>query len=545
MLKSVKHMKKLLFFLLLLPFISHAQPDYKKDIYIKEKRCVDFRNTLVDYDCKVIGNRIYATSQAYKLGGTGADAKLIIMNKNFDTIKTKIFGGTGDDILYHINVLPNGNILLSGHSGSDDGDVNGPAGRSVQMWLLEIDTNGNKIKSRTFGGTQGSTYSSAIVSKNGFIYLTGGTLANDYEFTHPKIGSLFNKDILLAKLDTAFNIIWVKIPSTLRDDSGCRVREVEDNKFLFSLHTEDTAQSVAGSLSKGDYDLVLYKLNDDGSEIWKKRYGGSNYEGISSIIYDSLNKYYYLIGASNSIDGDMSYTTNNFPGAVNNIWLLKLDTLGNVIHSKTYGSKLQGPSFITTTFYKNEIYISANTYQDNADFAFINYPLNDTLDNCWVGLFDTSANLIGKMGIKSNFTIKITNLLEVDNNLYGLGVSGDLMATVPNTFACDTTKTFYFILNLGQAPLGTKYYENENEANLFILYPNPTDNELSIKINEAYKGEKYSLDIYTLDGKKIRNEKGKVNVEPFKINTSNYSRGKYLIQLKLDQKKESKTFIKN
>jgi hypothetical protein len=537
-------MKKLLFLLLLLPFISHAQPDYKKDIYVKQQRCFDY--AINGYNSKLIGNRIYITSQAYVLGGNGADAKIIILNKNFDTIKTNVYGGTKDDLLYSINELPNGNILLSGRSASDNGDVNVPANRATQIWFLEVDTNGNKIKSKTFGGTQWSDCSSTIVSKDGYIYATGGTMANDYEFTHPKIGSLFDQDIWLAKLDTAFNIIWTKIPTTANEDGGCRVIEVKNNKFLFSMRATDTALAVAGNQSKGNDDLVLFYVDDNGNTIWIKRIGGSYFEGIGSMFWDEISNNYYLIGNTESFDGDIGYRTC-FNGNLGSIWLLKLDSNGVILHSKSYGSKTDGPVFpVKSIFYNNQIWISCGTKKDNNDFANNNNPLEDTLNNCWIGLFDSSANLIGKMGLKSNCVIGVEGWLEIDNKLYATGGTGGCNIGIINNYGCgaDTSSFKQILLELGEAPLVTKTYAKEHELDLFTLYPNPTDKELSIKINEAFIREKYNLDIFTIEGKKIERLNGKVTNEVIKINTSNYVSGKYLVQVKIKNQKQTNTFIK-
>lgn len=66
---------------------------------------------------------------------------------------------------------------------------------------------------------------------------------------------------------------------------------------------------------------------------------------------------------------------------------------------------------------------------------------------------------------------------------------------------------FGFILKLGDAPLGINDITKSNHAEIFSLYPNPSDSKVNIQLNELYKTEKYTLSIYTLDGKKIFRKK--------------------------------------
>jgi hypothetical protein len=548
-------MKKLLFLLLLLPFISHAQPDYKKDIYIKDKRCVkhNFGN---GRDIKQYGNRIYTLSQYYPGIGIPADAMLIIMNKNFDTIKTVRYGGTGTDLLTQIQQLPNGNLLLSGLTTSKDGDVwygaNYPASAA---WLLEVDTNGVIKKGRCFGGYEGTSLTGLHVSKTGGIYAVGASSANDQDFLRPvPNGSL---DLYIFKFDTAFNIDWKFIPHTIKADGGCRITEMPNGKMVFVFGVEDTSSLVAGNQAKGKLDLLAYCFKEDGTQLWQKRYGGSGEEGGGYVRYDSLHKKLYFLTQSSSLTGDQDIEYNTLqsvnPSNIQsyNFCIIIADTNGAVIRAKAYGVKQNHTSqnpILGFEIYNNNIWI-ARTLAENQihrdDFSSDQFPVEDSVGNIWIGMIDSNANLIGKYCIKSNQYIVLQHLIEVDNKFFALGGSGNypIMAGT-NNFSCDTNQHFGFILELGEAPLGTKNYTKENKPELFTLYPNPTDNELYIKINEAYKGEKYSLDIYTLEGKRINSEKGKATIEPLKINTSNYTSGSYIVQLKLNQLKHSKTFIK-
>ncbi len=542
-------MKKLLFLLLLLPFISHAQPDYKKDLYIKEKRCFDSERGF--YDSKVIGNRIFSTTVVLdKISSNSSeDVLLIIMNKNFDTLKTVLFGGGSIDELKTINELSNGNILLSGRSASDDGDVNGPANRAAQMWFLEVDTNGIIKKSKTIGGTQSSACLKVTVAKDGFIYCIGATSANDYDFQRSLWYGPFASDVVIFKLDTAYNIVWTKIFTTANEDVGCHVIEGANNSILFTFMANDTASVVLGNQAKGYYDIILLQVDKDGNELYSERYGGNDLDADSDyhngIIYDSVNYKYYFTNATKSSNTYATYRTGQ--GNTFNLWIRITDTNFNMLYSKCYGNKISGTfDGISPVLFQGNLWVSLkHITKSTDDFESSNMP-DDTLENSWIGIIDTSANLIGKMGLKSNVTINLDLLLNVDNELYAIGSSGDFSGTIINNFGCgaDTVDWKYFVLKLGEAPLSIKENTKTTQANLFTLFPNPTSVELNIKWNENYIGKKYHIAIYTQEGKKLNPYNGVCESSNVVMPISNFVNGKYIIKATINKQQQTQSFIK-
>ena len=73
---------------------------------------------------------------------------------------------------------------------------------------------------------------------------------------------------------------------------------------------------------------LLYSQNFE--IMWQQCYGGSQEE----IVYDIaiINDKYYIVGATKSEDGDVSYNHGSADA-----WLIVTDTLGNIMWEKTYG----------------------------------------------------------------------------------------------------------------------------------------------------------------------------------------------------------------
>ena len=64
--------------------------------------------------------------------------------------------------------------------------------------------------------------------------------------------------------------------------------------------------------------------------IWQNCFGGSNLEGAYDMV--SLPNGYLIAGGTGSNDGDVSVSYGNGDG-----WLIRVDSTGNLLWEKTYG----------------------------------------------------------------------------------------------------------------------------------------------------------------------------------------------------------------
>lgn len=83
----------------------------------------------------------------------------------------------------------------------------------------------------------------------------------------------------------------------------------------------------------GTSDIWLVKISNTGDLLWEKTYGGSQGEG-SVRIFEAGEGNFYIIGASNSSDGDVS--DDPYPDSWD-LWVLKIDYAGNIIWEEIYG----------------------------------------------------------------------------------------------------------------------------------------------------------------------------------------------------------------
>ena len=83
----------------------------------------------------------------------------------------------------------------------------------------------------------------------------------------------------------------------------------------------------------GSFDILIVSIDTIGNVIWEKCYGGSARDFPNKIV-DAGNDTYYVLGRTNSTDGDVQSGNNGS----NDFWVFKINVAGDLIWEKTYGS---------------------------------------------------------------------------------------------------------------------------------------------------------------------------------------------------------------
>ena len=108
---------------------------------------------------------------------------------------------------------------------------------------------------------------------------------------------------------------WINTYGGAGDDEGYSVTN-SDNGFVFV--------GITNSSGLGQYDVLLIKTDSIGSMEWNRTYGGSFNDRAYSVV-TTINGGYALAGSTNSFgSGDVDY------------WLIKVDSEGNLEWTQTY-----------------------------------------------------------------------------------------------------------------------------------------------------------------------------------------------------------------
>jgi len=233
---------------------------------------------------------------------------LLIMLSGFQLFKVKAgenqwiktFGGDQDDGLNSVLQTPDGGYIAAGYTKSSG------AG-NYDALLIKLDSQGNIIWSKTFGGDQSILLKSVLQTSDGYYILGGNIVYSDSN----------TADFLLIKLDSQGNIIWSKTFGGDQKDVLFSVLQTPDGGYIAAGYTK--------SFGAGNYDFLLIKLDSQGNIIWSKTFGGDQSDFLTSL-QQTLDGGYIIGGISRS------FNSQHYFDAL----LIKVDSQGNIIWSKTF-----------------------------------------------------------------------------------------------------------------------------------------------------------------------------------------------------------------
>jgi hypothetical protein len=162
-------------------------------------------------------------------------------------------------------------------TGDQTGDSRSAKHGAGEYWGILMDANGTKIWRRYFGGTNNDRGYGAVQTSDGGFLMVGSSESTDYDIIDDK-GSY---DLWAVRLDANGNKLWTKSFGGSEIDGGWGVTKTRDGNYLMVGDTRSSDQDVSNS--KGGGDLWAVKFNDSGNLIWEKSYGGTEFESGRNI----------------------------------------------------------------------------------------------------------------------------------------------------------------------------------------------------------------------------------------------------------------------
>ena len=292
------------------------------------------------------------TNDSNKVKG-GYDIWLIKIDTNGDTLWTKTYGGSNDDFVYNINKTNDNNYILSIGSKSNDGDFNTNNG-GYDAWFVKINTSGNIIWKKHYGGSLNDISHSLTNTSDGYIFnVKSKSSDGDFNINYGE------SDITLIKFDIQDSIQWTKHIGGSNYDNIIKIIELENNYYLFG-NTYSNDSDITNN--HGAWDFLVIKLNNAGNILWQKCYGGSLNDVSRSAIL--VNNTFFIAGGSKSSDGDVANNKGE-----NDIWILNIDTAGTILWQKNYGGTYDEEATKIIETLDGNLLFSAYTESYNDDIS--------------------------------------------------------------------------------------------------------------------------------------------------------------------------------
>ncbi|OGF63815.1 MAG: hypothetical protein A2Y62_03460 [Candidatus Fischerbacteria bacterium RBG_13_37_8] len=216
-------------------------------------------------------------------------------------VSRRTYGGTNDDVANSIVKTADGGSVIAGYTNSYG------AGNTDAL-ILKLNSVGNIIWRRTYGGTNADIINSIIQTSDGGYIAAGET--SSY--------SAGSADMLLIKLNSSGNILWRRTYGGVYSETATSIVQTSDGGYLVAGYTD--------SFGSGTIDALIMKLNASGNILWRRTYGGPNEDKAYSVLSTSDGA--YIIAG----------TTKSFGAGNNDALVMKLDSSGNIQWRRTFGT---------------------------------------------------------------------------------------------------------------------------------------------------------------------------------------------------------------
>lgn len=228
------------------------------------------------------------------------DVYAVRMDSNGDTLWTKLYGSsTGNDMARSVIQTADGGFAIAAETQSGAG--------AIDAVILKIDTAGNLLWSKAFGGNKDDLGHSIIEMSDEGLVMAGQALsysANSYD------------EIFLVKVDKNGNLLWSK---TLSGGSGELARSI--------AKTADGGFIISGDESSFNYGVCMVKFTANADTSWCRTYraGFSAYEGF---------------GVNQTSDGGYIMAANTYGGSIGgkDMIALKVTSAGAITWVKEVGT---------------------------------------------------------------------------------------------------------------------------------------------------------------------------------------------------------------
>lgn len=237
-------------------------------------------------------------------GAGGSDIYVVKVDKKGNRIWEKTFGGTGDEFAYAVVAVENGFIVA--------GSTKSIPGKDRQAYLIRLDSQGNVLWQRDYGGEKEESFFSITPTSDGFLAVgqsgTPGHIDSSGEW-------VAEYDAYVVKMDRNGQILREEFPGGPYEDGLYRVVRTKDGGYI-AVGWSESANVIRG--------YYVVKFSKDASVLWKKVIETPMPHTGRAIVETSSG--YFIVGSGIPLDSP-----------VDDVFLVKIDSKGELVEVKRYG----------------------------------------------------------------------------------------------------------------------------------------------------------------------------------------------------------------
>lgn len=477
------------------------------------------------------------------------------MDEKGDLEWQKSIGGGGFDLLQSVKNTKDGGFFLAGTSSSENGFQKGdPCKGITDFWVIKLDASGTEQWQRTIGGNGQEELLCAFQTKDGGYILGGSSSSNppsvsdtksDGKSTASTKADLFNKseksrgnmDYWVVKLSPEGNIEWQRTYGGKYADLLRSMEQTTDNGYILAGYSTSPISGDKTEANKGVGDYWIIKINNAGDIQWQNVYGAEG-DDQPYVIHQTIDEGYILGGNSNSKNA--LTTQGGIVGNGTDFWVLKLDTEGGVIWSKTFDF---GKTDILTSLVENKdnSYLIGGHAKTESGRSLVNKLAKatgaakekDGIDDYIALKIDENGEELWKKTIGSSGEDILRRLIETRDGGY-------LMAGTSNSNSSKDKNSNIGSNDFWVVKLKDKTKIEKVKASIEAI-PNPVKTYTNVIIGYDFK--EGTASVVDISGRIL--QEFSISNRTVPVDLSSYSEGIYIINVKTDVKTESVKVIKS
>ena len=295
--------------------------------YISKQLLYSSTGNLNDNEDEEFNTVIQLNDNGYLAAGTqsnnGVEAGLYDflvskVNNNLELEWSYVFDNDEIDIAHALIETNEGEYIVVGSSGYRlvSSEV------LTDVWIIKLDSEGSLIWQKTYGGSESDFGLEILTLENEEYMIAGYTNSTDGDISNAFGGD----DAWLFKIDTDGNLLWEKTIGGEADDKANDIAYDADNQQFILVG------ATASIETQGGQDFWIAALDMEGNISWEVAYGGPNLDSAKDVVLDEEGNI-YVLGSTLLQGGDVSITFGN-----GDFWLIKLDNNGELLWEKTVGA---------------------------------------------------------------------------------------------------------------------------------------------------------------------------------------------------------------
>ena len=262
----------------------------------------------------------------------------------------RTIGGSSQDVAMSICPTNDSSFIVCGYTMSNDGDIETNFG-GEDCFIFKINSVGDILWQSVIGGVNSERANSIIQTLDGGYIFTGQSNSDDGLFSD-HIGTTGNTDLIVGRLNSFGEVLWVKSLGNIYNDYGNDIIITSDSNYL-----------VVGSseVLPTQENFFILKISDSGETLWSKTIGGSSTDIAQTTIQLTPNK--YLIGGyTYSDDGDVFGSHGS-----SDAWTIIIDNEGAILSTKCYGGSRVDQWYSSLLKDDNTFYFAGTTDSEDGD----------------------------------------------------------------------------------------------------------------------------------------------------------------------------------